>query len=77
MCAFFSSSKKYIRKGDNAMERGDYTQAIEYYQKAGPDAKDKLINAWMPRYGNIFAKNPEKTKVNAQTVLLPSAQKKL
>lgn len=54
MCAFFSSSKKYIRKGDNAMEKGDYKQAIEYYQKAGPDAKDKLIDAWMAKYGSIF-----------------------
>lgn len=56
MCGFFGP-KKWIRAGDKAMAAKKYKDAIAHYQKAGPDAKDKLIEACMASYGACFTED--------------------
>ena len=46
MCGFFSSSRKYIKAGDKALEKFDYQTAIENYRKAGEDGKEKLESVY-------------------------------
>lgn len=57
MCGFFGGGKKYIKAGDRAMTKGDYETAIEYYQNAGSNAKEKLIEACMASYGECFTED--------------------